>query len=81
MKDKDSILNEIFENDPLEILKVSPKKSAARTSDERLASSFDEINEFIEKNEREPKPNINDIAGEHKLYSVLKGFREDEQKI
>ena len=56
MKDKDSTLNEIFENDPLEILKVSPKKSAARTSDERLASSFDEINEFIEKNEREPKP-------------------------
>ena len=81
MKDKDSILNEIFENDPLEILKVSPKKSAARTSDERLASSFDEINEFIEKNEREPKPNINDIAGEHKLYSVLKGLRENEQKI
>ena len=81
MKDKDSILNEIFENDPLEILKVSPKKSAARTSDERLASSFDEINEFIEKNEREPKPNINDITGEHKLYSVLKGLRENEQKI
>ena len=81
MKDKDSILNEIFENDPLEILKVSPKKSAVRTSDERLASSFDEINEFIEKNEREPKPNINDIAGEHKLYSVLKGLRENEQKI
>ena len=81
MKDKNTILNEIFENDPLEILKVSPKKSVARTSDERLASSFDEINEFIEKNGREPKPNINDIAGEHKLYSVLKGLRENEQKI
>ena len=47
MKDKNTILNEIFENDPLEILKVSLKNSAARTSDERLASSFDEINNFF----------------------------------
>ena len=80
MKDKDTILNEIFENDPLEILKVSPKKSAARTSDERLASSFDEINEFIEKNDREPNPDPTNIT-EYKLYSTLKGLRENEQKI
>ena len=49
MKDKNTILNEIFENDPLEILKVSLKNSDARTSDERLASSFDEINNFLKK--------------------------------
>jgi len=41
MKDKESILKEIFENDPLGLLNVKPKKSAARTSDERLAASFD----------------------------------------
>ena len=80
MKDKDTILNEIFENDPLEILKVSPKKSAARTSDERLASSFDEINEFIEKNKREPNPDPTNIS-EYKLYATLKGLRENQQKI
>ena len=80
MKDKNTILNEIFENDPLEILKVSPKKSAARTSDDRLASSFDEINEFIEKNEREPNPDPTNIS-EYKLYATLKGLRENQQKI
>ena len=54
MRDKESILKEIFENDPFGLLIVKPKKSAARTSDERLAASFDNINDFIEKNDREP---------------------------
>ena len=80
MKDKESILKEIFENDPLGLLNVKPKKSAARTSDERLASSFDEINDFIEKNEREPKPDISNIS-EYKLYSTLKGLRENQEKM
>ena len=80
MKDKESVLEEIFENDPLGLLNVKPKKSAVRTSDERLASSFDEINDFIEKNEREPKPDPTNIS-EYKLYSTLKGLRDNEEKM
>ena len=80
MKDKESILKEIFDNDPFGLLNIISKKSAARTSDERLASSFDEINDFIEKNEREPKPDVSNIS-EYKLYSTLKGLRENEEKM
>lgn len=80
MKDKESILKEIFENDPFGLLNVKPMKSAARTSDERLASSFDEINDFIEKNEREPKPDPTNIS-EYKLYSTLKGLRDNDEKM
>ena len=80
MKDKESILKEIFENDPFGLLNVKPKKSAARTDNERLAASFDEINDFIEKNEREPKPDSTNIS-EYKLYSTLKGLRDNEEKI
>jgi len=80
VKDKESILKEIFENDPFGLLNVKPKKSAARTSDERLAASFDEINDFIENNEREPKPDPTNIS-EYKLYSTLKGLRENEDKM
>ena len=80
MISKEDILKEIFENDPLGLLDVKQKKSAARTSDERLASSFDEINDFIEKNEREPKPDISNIS-EYKLYSILKGLRDNEEKM
>ncbi len=80
MKDKEDILKEIFENDPFGLLNIKPKKSAARTSDERLAASFDEINSFIEKNEREPKPDPTNIS-EYKLYSTLKGLKENEEKM
>ncbi|TXE15580.1 GIY-YIG nuclease family protein [Psychroserpens burtonensis] len=74
------MLKEIFENDPLGLLIVKPKKSAARTSDERLAASFDEINNFIENNDREPKPDPTNIS-EYKLYSTLKGLRDNDKKM
>ena len=45
-----------------------------------MAASFDEINDFIEKNEREPKPDPTNIS-EYKLYSTLKGLRENEEKM
>lgn len=80
MKDKKSILKEIFENDPFDLLNVKSKKSSMRTSDERLVSSFDEINDFVENNEREPKPDPTNIT-EYKLYSTLKGLRENEEKM
>jgi hypothetical protein len=80
MKDKETILKEIFDNDPFGLLNIIPKKSAARTSDERLASSFDEINDFIEKNEREPKPDVSNMT-EYNLYSTLKGLRDNEEKM
>ena len=80
MKNKEDILKEIFENDPLGLLIVKPKKSGARTSDERLAASFDEINNFIENNDREPKPDPTNIS-EYKLYATLRGLRDNDEKM
>lgn len=77
---KEDLLNAIFDNDPFGLLTSKPKKSAARTSDERLAASFDEINHFIESNEREPKPDPTNIS-EYKLYSTLKGLRNNDEKM
>lgn len=79
MEDKDKILNEIFSNDPLGLLDVKPRNSY-KTSDERLSAAFEEINEFIAKNKREPGPNSADIT-EYQLYSRLKSLREDETKM
>ena len=76
MEDKDKILDEIFSNDPLGLLNVKPKTSNVKTADENTLSRFREINEFIEKNNREPKPNLKDPI-EHSLYSRLKHLRED----
>ena len=78
--DKERILDEIFSDDPLGLLVVKPVRTAVRTSDERLASSFDAINDFFDKNKREPKPDITNIS-EYQLYSTLKGLRENNEKI
>ncbi len=76
--DKDKILEEIFSNDPFGLLNVKPSSSTARTADERLVASFQEINSFYEKNNREPE--LGKGPQEHMLYSRLKNLREDKEK-
>jgi hypothetical protein len=78
--DKDQILNNIFNDDPLNLLVVRPKHTNNRTPDERLLASFQEINDFIEKNGREPEPNPKSVS-EFQLYSRLKGLKSDPEKI
>jgi len=80
MEDKDKILDDIFSNDPFGLLNVKPKTSNVKSADERLSASFEEINEFIAKNDREPQPNPSNIS-EYQLYSRLKSLREDENKM
>lgn len=80
MEDKDKILDEIFGNDPLGLLNVKLKAASVKTADERLSNSFEEINAFIAKNDREPDPNPSNIS-EYQLYSRLKSLREDEGKM
>jgi hypothetical protein len=80
MEDKDKILNDIFSNDPFGLLNVKPKTSNVKSADERLSASFEEINDFIAKNDREPQPNPSNIS-EFQLYSRLKSLREDEGKM
>lgn len=78
MEDKDKILDEIFSNDPLGLLNVKPKTSNIKTADERLIASFDEINEFIKINKREP--NAANFS-EFQLYARLKNLRENEENM
>jgi hypothetical protein len=80
MEDKDKILDDIFSNDPFGLLDVKPKTSNVKTADERLSASFEEINEFISKHDREPQPNPSNIS-EYQLYSRLKSLRENDNKM
>ncbi len=80
MINKDKILSKIFDDDPLGILNIKAKVSNKVTSDERLEASFEELNKFVDENKREPEPNIANIS-EYKLYSTLKGLRENPEKI
>lgn len=72
-------LLKLIEDDDLNLLSVKPKKSSMATTDERLASSFQEINDFVKENGREPGSG-NGIR-EHQLATRLKSIREDKNKM
>nr|WP_315214112.1 GIY-YIG nuclease family protein [uncultured Flavobacterium sp.] len=78
--DKNKVLDDIFNNDEFDILNVKPKIAYARNADERLLASFNEVNEFIEKYNKEPQPNPANIS-EFQLYSRLKKIRENPEKM
>lgn len=76
--DKDKKLQELLDNDPLGLLDIKPSTYSARNEDERLVSSFQEINDFYEQNKRDPKAD-NGIL-EHQLYSRLSSIRSNAIK-
>ena len=77
--DKDKILKDIFADDPLGLLNVKPVNSPARNEDERLVASFQGINDFYEKNNKEPEQGGG--IQEHQLFARLKSLRESPLKI
>ena len=76
--DKDKILDDIFKSDLLGILEVKSKNPII-TTDDRLVSSFEELNDFYQKNNREPKKTID--MSERGLYSRLEGIRNNSSKV
>jgi len=76
--DKESVLLEIFSNDPFGILEIK-EKAVAINADDRLVASFEEINAFVDAHGREPQRAMDDMQ-ERKLYSRLKGIRENPEK-
>ena len=77
--DRDKILKDIFESDPLGLLNFKPSNLPARNEAERLVASFQEINDFYEKNNKEPEQGGS--IQEHQLYARLKSLRESPAKI
>ncbi len=71
-------LDEILNDDPLGLLEVKIKNPIL-SADDRLIASFEEINVFVEKNKSEPKK-FTDM-NERRLFSRLKGIRENHDKI
>lgn len=73
-------LEKIFNSDEFGLLNVKPKASNTCTSDERLVRSFEEINDFVDKNGKVPEANTDNIL-ERNLYYRLQGILEDMEKI
>ena len=77
MIDFEKELEDILATDPLGLLEIKPKAFAI-TADERLVTSFKEINVFFSEHGKEPTQS-RDIK-ERRLYSRLKGLRDDPGK-
>jgi len=76
--DKETVLNNIFDSDPLGLLEVKVKNPVI-TADDRLVASFEEINSFYEKNSNEPQKSTD--MNERGLFSRLKGIRDNLDKM
>ena len=72
-------LDEILANDPLGLLNDPKAITKALNEDDRLISSFEEINTFVEQNSHEPQKSPN--MQERTLYSRLQGIRKNPEKI
>lgn len=79
MGKKKLTIDDIFDDDDFGLLDSKVKTSTVKTDEDRLIDSFEEINLFIDKNDREPSKSS---MSEYGLLAKLKNFRENEkQKI
>lgn len=74
----DASLDEIFNNDPLNILNIERKVFNVKSEEQRLIDSFSEIAAFFIENKREPNPSG---ISEFQLYSRLNSIRNDPKKV
>lgn len=72
-------LAELFEGPDSDLFKPAPKKHAI-TKDERLVSSFEQINDFVRKNGRTPNEQADDIS-EAMLGHMLNTIKVDKKKV
>lgn len=73
-------LAELFEGPDADLFKPAPKKHTI-TRDERLINSFEQINDFVRKNNRIPNENnLSDIQ-EATLGHMLNSIKTDKKKV
>jgi len=70
-------IDDIFNDDDFGLLESEVKTSTVKTDEERLIDSFEEINVFVDKNDREPSKSS---MSEYGLLAKLKNFRENEEQ-
>lgn len=73
-------LEDIFNDDEFGILESKAKVSNIKSEDERLIDSFQEINAFYEKNNREPKADVF-VVSERGLGVALRELRKNIKKV
>lgn len=79
MDKRKEALDDIFSNDPLGLLNFKVR-AKAKTTDQRLIDSFEEINQFFDDNGRLPEDDMANIS-EMQLHATLDGLKNNLDKI
>lgn len=69
-------LDDIFEDDGFGLLDARPRPNTIKSDEDRLIESFEEINAFVEKHDREPS---NESMVEYTLLSKLNSMRNNQK--
>lgn len=77
MAKKKLTIDDIFNDDDFGLLDSKAKTSTIKTDEDRLIDSFEEINVFFDKNNREPNSSS---MSEYGLLAKLKNFRQNENQ-
>ncbi len=77
MDKKITTIDDIFNDDEFGLLDSPNRVSHIKSDEDRLIDSFEEINAFIDKNDREPSTSS---MAEYSLYAKLKNLKDDEAK-
>lgn len=80
MSKKKITLDDIFNDDEFGLLESKAKVSNIKSEEERLIDSFQGINAFYQKNNREPKADVF-VVSERSLGVVLKELRKNNKKV
>lgn len=75
MAKKKLTIDDIFNDDVFGLLDSKAKASTVKSDEDRLIDSFEEINTFFDKNQREPNKSS---MSEYGLMAKLKNFREND---
>lgn len=70
-------IDDIFNDDDFGLLDSKPQTSGVKSEEDRLIESFEEINVFLDKNNREPGTSS---MSEYGLTAKLKAIRQDDAK-
>ena len=70
-------IDDIFNDDDFGMLDAKPQTSGFKTEEDRLIESFEEINAFVDKNNREPGTSS---MSEYGLTAKLKAIRHHDAK-
>lgn len=79
MSDRKKLLD-LLKSDPFGLLKGQQSRRPQSPQETLLVTAFEEIQTFVEENNREPAADIESI-NEFRLYSRLKAIRSDPSKV